>query len=354
MFFVRPDLTTKEIEKRENDFSMFKMYCPNFKKIDVKFKSEFRKDRNPSASITEYNGRLWYKDFGDPLQDKAYNIYQFIMRKYSLSFVDTLLKINEDFNLGLGYNSKNKVIVPVKYNIDYTIKEKQDNTVSKILVRKIKPKKRHIDFWSRYDIDSKDVPVLFDKYKISPISHFWLQDTPKVTDKMYVINDIGFTYDYYWHLGTLLRKIYLPKKSGSNFFTNCNTLITQGYDQLPKTGDLVFVTSSMKDVAVLDYNSYPSVAPSNENVFIQKHIFIDLKKRFKNVVIFYDNDFDKEQNWGKIYAKQHSEKFNIPYITLPDNTGKDPSDFSKKYGRKELSNVIKKELKYVGIKIQNT
>ena len=141
MFFVRPDLTTKEIEKRENDFSMFKMYCPNFKKIDVKFKSEFRKDRNPSASITEYNGRLWYKDFGDPLQDKAYNIYQFIMRKYSLSFVDTLFKINEDFNLGLGYNSKNKIIVPVKYNIDYTIKEKQDNTVSKILVRKIKPEK---------------------------------------------------------------------------------------------------------------------------------------------------------------------------------------------------------------------
>ena len=136
-FFIRPDLTTEEVEKRESDLSMFQKYCSNFKKEGVKFKAEFRKDNNPSASIILYKNRLWYKDFGDPNQEKSYNIYQFIMEKYSLTFFDALKKINEDFNLGLGYNSDVR-IAPIKYEIKKTIiKETEINDISKLDVRKI-------------------------------------------------------------------------------------------------------------------------------------------------------------------------------------------------------------------------
>ncbi len=44
---------------------IFKRYCPNFKKINVKFSSEVRDDPKPSCVIAPYNGVLWYKDFGD-------------------------------------------------------------------------------------------------------------------------------------------------------------------------------------------------------------------------------------------------------------------------------------------------
>lgn len=350
MFLIRPNLTTTEIEKRVDDFTLFRYYCENFYKEDVKFKAEFRKDKNPSASITRYNGRLWYKDFGDPMQSKAYNIYEFIMRKYNLEFRDSLEKINTDFSLGLGTNKSN--IAEIKYTpiTKYENVREINDDYSTIKVRKIKLNKEHIKFWSQYKIKKWDIPAILNKHKIYPISHFWLINTPKITNKMYVVNDIGFTYDEFWHKGILLRKIYLPKKNGSLFFTNCNTLITQGYNQLPDKGNLLFVTSSKKDLVILDYMGYPAVAPSNENVFIPEHRFEELKLRFKNIVLFYDNDFEKEENWGKIFSEKYSEKYNIPYILLPDNTKKDPSDFIKHYGSKELKEVIYEKLKNVGIR----
>lgn len=351
MFFVRPDLTSEEIEKRVDDLSLFKRYCSNFKYINTKFKAEFRKDKDPSASITSYQNRLWYKDFGDPFQEKSMNIYQFIMRKYSLNFRDTLKKINEDFNLGLGYNNKKvKVTVaPIKYKISESKKSIEgEETPSKIDVKKVQWSDKYINFWKQYDLNNWDLEILVKLFKIFPISHFWL-NTERSKNKMFVANDIGFTYDYFWYLGVFLRKIYLPSKLGSSFFTNCNKLITQGYEQLPERGNLIFITSSMKDIVILRACGFYAVAPSNENVFIQKHIYEELKKRFKYQVIFYDNDFNKDKNYGELFAQKHSKKYDVPYIMLPNNTEKDPSDFSKSYGRKELINVIKESLKYAGI-----
>lgn len=348
MFYVRPDLNTIEIEKRVDDYSLFRNYCENFVREDVKFKSEFRKDKNPSASITLYKGRLWYKDFGDPTIPKALNIYGYIMYKYSIDFVDSLKKINNDFQLGLGYNI-NIDSAPVKYKVH----KKEDNVspekdiLSEIKVRRIKFEKKHIDYWHEYDINKKDIPDILTKFKTYPISHFWIKKDN--IENLYTINNIGFTYDYFWHLQTFLRKIYIPGTdlNASTFYTNCNTLITQGYDQLPKTGDLVFITSSMKDVILLDYIGFSAVAPSNENVFIQEHIFEDLKNRFKKIVILYDNDYHKPVNYGVMFAQKHSEKHNIPYIILPDGSGKDPSDFSKILGRKKLKEVITDKLQNV-------
>lgn len=342
-FFIRPDLTTDEIEKRESDDSMFRRYCTHFRKENLKFKAEFRKDSNPSASIIRYNDRLWYKDFGDPHQEKSYNIYQFVMEKFNLSFFEALKKINDDFNLGLGYNANNVKAAPVKYEIKKKrIEETKDEEISKLDVRKINWTEEHIKFWTQYDIPRWDLRVLVNLFKIDPISHFWL-NTPKINNRMFIVGDIGFTYDYDWHLGILKRKVYLPNKNGSSFFTNSNDVV-QGYEQLPEKGDLVFVTSSMKDIVILRACGFYAVAPSNENVFIPEHIFEDLKSRFKNVIIFYDNDFDKDQNWGILFAKKHSERYDIPYIVLPDNTEKDPSDFSKSFGRTKLTYTIKERL----------
>lgn len=344
MFVVRPSLNSKEIERRLDDYNMFKYYCTNFKKVGVKFRAEFTTDRHPSACITSYKGKLWYKDFGDPRQDKAYNIYAFVMRKYNITFVETLNKINQDFNLNLG--SSTGKVATIKYNNSSIIKypDKNDN-LSVIRVKKTKLLPKHIHFYSKYGIKERDVPNLLKKFGVFPITHYWLQNTSRINNKMFVINGIGFDYDYYWYKNVYLRKIYLPRKTGSLFFTNCNTLITQGYKQLPKTGKLVFVTSSLKDAMILSYFGYPAVAPSNENVFIQEHIFEELKLRFKNVIIFYDNDYTKRENWGKLFAKKHSEKYNVPYIFLPDNTAKDPSDFSRKYGGRELKYIIDEKIK---------
>jgi hypothetical protein len=50
-----------------------------------------------------------------------------------------------------------------------------------------------------------------------------------------------------------------------------------------------------------------------------------------------------------MFAEKYSQLHNIPYVMLPDNTEKDPSDFAKTFGGKELKIVIKQQLHNVGI-----
>lgn len=347
MFIVRPELNTEEIEKRKSDFELFRQYCTHFESTNIKFSAEFRDDGDPSASITEYQGRLWYKDFGDPLQDKAINIYQFIMRKYNLTFYDSLKKINRDFNLGLGYNPKrdNMTDVGVAPVNNATKKNNNEERVYYPLkIKRTKWRKDHVDFWTKYDMTKQELKEMVNLFDIHAISHFWLT-SKKVHNKMYPVNGIGFSYDYFQYKDVFFRKIYLPAKK-SIFFTNCNNMIVQGYDQLPKKGKLVFITSSLKDIIILRLAGFYAVAPSNENSFIPEKIFNELKERFDQVIIFYDNDFNKKDNPGIKYAKKYSQKYAISYIHTPDNTEKDPSDFSKTFGRKELINSIYKYLDY--------
>ena len=77
--------------------------------------------------------------------------------------------------------------------------------------------------------------------------------------------------------------------------------------------------------------------------YIPKQQVIDeLKSRFKNIYILFDNDYDKDINVGKQYAEFLSKTFDIPYIEIPSEyKAKDPSDFVKKYGREKLKILIK-------------
>ena len=76
--------------------------------------------------------------------------------------------------------------------------------------------------------------------------------------------------------------------------------------------------------------------------YIPKQSVIDeLKSRFKEIYIFFDNDFDKKENHGRQYAQFLSKMFDIPYIEIPSEyKAKDPSDFVNKYGREKLKQLI--------------
>lgn len=77
---------------------------------------------------------------------------------------------------------------------------------------------------------------------------------------------------------------------------------------LPKSGDYVVVTKSMKDVMVFYELGIPAIAPISENCYLTEAQHLKLVKRFKHVILFYDNDIAGVHNLNK-FRKMHLELY---------------------------------------------
>ena len=85
----------------------------------------------------------------------------------------------------------------------------------------------------------------------------------------------------------------------------------------------------------------PAISMQGEGYIPKQSVIDELKSRFKNIYIFFDNDFDKDENHGRQYAQFLSKTFDIPYIEIPNEYAvKDPSDFVNKYGREKLKQLV--------------
>ena len=325
--YGKRELTLENIRSKVSSFDLFTYYCAPFKKIDDKFCSELRQDKSPTCSIYAYSGKLFYKDFatGESFDDLGY-----IKNKYNATFREALVYINRDFNLDLG----NEVIVGTptmqffgvpdkKINIDSYIKE---TAVIKTKVRDWN--KDDKNYWKKkYDFSVKQLEF----FKVFPLKCFW------INHRMYSCSKN--TYGYFIGIKDSLEKwkIYQPlglKKV--KWFSNINKYDLQGYDQLPEKSDVLYITSSLKDVITLRKLRLYAVAPSAESTIIPDEIIKELKSRFKELIIFYDNDEP-----GIVASQKHAKLYSAKEMCIPILAKvKDPSDFVEEYGYDELIKLI--------------
>lgn len=59
--------------------------------------------------------------------------------------------------------------------------------------------------------------------------------------------------------------------------------LIQGAHMLPKSGEFVIATKSLKDVCVLYEYGIPAIAPCSENEFLTDVQYEKIKKRFKHI-----------------------------------------------------------------------
>ena len=78
-----------------------------------------------------------------------------------------------------------------------------------------------------------------------------------------------------------------------------------------------------------------------ESYIPKKHVVQQLKDRFKKIFVLYDNDFNKEENYGRELGKEIAQEFDLIQIEIPDKyKSKDPSDLFKNCNKKTLIEVI--------------
>ena len=121
-------------------------------------------------------------------------------------------------------------------------------------------------------------------------------------------------------------KIYRPLASKyTKWRTNLNNINIQGYAQLPDSGDLLFITKSLKDVMCLYEMGFTAISPSSETTFIPDNVLESLRKRFKTIVILFDRDEAGVKN-----ARKCSKEYGLDAIFV-----------HKKFKAKDVSDAVK-------------
>ena len=318
MIIPRPSkdiLHTKVILEKISEFDIFKYYCPVFRELNKKFCSELREDKRPSASIVNYNGNLLYKDFGYP--EHTFNCFGYVQKKFNINFTSSLITISNDFNLRLA--STNGVIqskTPKLYN-----KQIDDKKVT-IIKKKHRPwYTKDAEFWMKYGV-TKEILTIF---AVEPLEYYW------INENRFKCNTITYSFRF----GNKF-KIYAPYEQDKKWFSNTSKKHIQGFNQLPKSGDLLYITSSLKDIMCLYAMRLRAIAFQSEMQMPEELQMQELINRFEKIIILYDND-----DPGQTMAAEICRVYQLDNLFIPsDWDAKDVSDAIVVHGFEKVKQFI--------------
>lgn len=307
-------ITLDYILSKVTEYDIYARYIGQFK-IGFIYNSPFRKDKNPSFGIfrSRKSGKLLFKDHGN---GECGDVIKFVELYTGLTnYNDILNRIVTDMSITNNtklkstkqYESKDTVIGVVRQ--DWTDVDKQ--------------------YWSQFGI-TKETLIKFNVFSIK----YYLCDG--IVKGIYKNENPMYAYKVYDHF-----KIYRPLADKyTKWRNNLTPYDIQGYEQLPKKGDLLIITKSLKDVMCLYEMGYTAISPSSESTFLTPDVIDALKRRFKRILICFDRDISGVKNMRKISLKTGLKGF----LVHKKWKAKDISDAIKLNGFEIIKNWLKETL----------
>jgi hypothetical protein len=318
------NISKRLIEEKLSQKDLWRYYLSGFD-VDAwlntrqNFKSELRTDNKPTCSLYSKGQNIYYKDWAGHFQGDIYNLVCYLN---NLSYGDLMGAM--------------KIIVRDFAHVFYGANERQNEYIKSLAVELKEEENRFRQIQIKKMIWTVELVKYWNGYEIAPLSFLADHD---VFCPQYVWIDGKLRYTYSKHdpaiayfFGNGRYKIYFPfRTKGARFIGNSNAI--QGYNQLPATGDLLIITKSMKDVLVLKLLGFNACALQSEQHHLEKEAYEHLSKRFKRIVLLYDND-----EAGRNGATKICDKYDLTYIEIPKEEyedSKDISDVSDNYGMQE-------------------
>jgi hypothetical protein len=325
---VEKDLLLRDI----SDVDIYKCYAPELSiELGKRQISPLREEKNGSFALFASNNEILFKDFvlggGDCIR--------FVQLKYGYNFNEALSRIVIDFGLTDKYAYTDLSAKPTPHKVGSVNRDEVMKQANKSLIQ-IKVRKwllKDMHFWTPFGIGLNTLK----KYNVVPLSHLFVNNN--------IITCGANTYAFVeFKDGVETYKIYQPEVPEHKWINNHDESVWQGWSQLPEKGDKVIITKSLKDIMTIDsLTGIPAVSLQAESVSPKDHIIKELKERFNQVWVWYDNDFDGEENWGRNFGKKLAEEFDLIQTEIPDEYRiKDPSDFCAKKGKEETIKLIHK------------
>lgn len=288
-------------------------------KIDGKLiKSPFRKDEKPTCGFWYgKTGRLYLHDFGI---EEFYDAVEIVKRMFNIDYPSAINKILNDYQkiVQLDSERRNETYVELSWV----------------------PQETYHNYFERYHIPTKWLPEygIYSAKAIYANQTLWGRGTT---------NNPIFVYS----MPSGRIRIYRPltKEREKKWYGNITAYDVYGLYNLPKEGQTLIITSSLKDVMVLRLLGYNSIAFSGEGYGAGKEgsdsrkvvtkVIEKLAPRFKHILFFMDND-----KAGLEYNAKLSDIYKLPSIAIPNKYPKDISDCIAKYGISKASRIMKRIL----------
>lgn len=312
---------------KTSEFDIMRFYL-NIDVLPALINSPLRQDRNASVSIFSPDGvKVFYKDFGT---GEHGSIFDLLRRMWNRTFSETITKIWDDIDK-VKHN---------RINLNRTRSGVIHKSNSILEVRTRQWFDYDMEYWNSYGI-SREWLKFGDVY---PISHILI--TRDNITKVIPAEKLAYVYVERKD-GKVSLKVYQPKSQRLKWLSKHDSSVWDLWSRLPDRGDTLFITSSRKDALCLWENTgIPSVSLQGEGYVPKEKVINQLKQRFGRVIIFFDNDYDKDENHGHIYASRLSGMFDLDMVEIPSEyKSKDPSDLFKNHGAKTFRRVIKELVK---------
>ena len=308
-------ITLDYILSRVSEYDVYARYLGQFK-VGFIYNSPFRKDKNPSFGIflSKRSGKLLFKDHGSGI---CGDVIKFVSELKGLTnYNDILNTIIKDLKI------KNDTVLTSTYNYKST-----SSTVIGVVRQPFT--EADLEYWAKYGIT---VPTL-DKYKVNSIKYYLCNGAVK---GIYKLENPMFSYKVFNNF-----KIYRP--FGDKFTKWRNNLTSydiQGFEQLPKKGNLLIITKSLKDVMALYEMGYTAISPSSESTFIPDDALEALKLRFKRILLCFDRDSAGVRNMRNVSLKTGLNGF----LVHKSFNAKDISDAIAQHGQCKVKEWLTKTI----------
>ena len=285
---------------------------------DIKINSAFNpRDKTPSMCIyVDPKNNYRYKDFssgrgGDAL-DLVKDLFNLATRG-TASF-----KVVQDYNEYLKNNN---------YVQNYSVRSQGRYQVTDYEMRHW----NNFDekYWTGHKISSSQL----ERYNVVPLSHYVLTRETDLERANSLTIQTRYLYGYFKEDGSLY-KVYQPK-SKDNKFLKVKDYI-QGSEQLKYDKSYLIIVSSLKDLLalnMLNIGGVEAIAPDSENTMIPDPFMQNVLKKYKKVLVLFDND-----DAGKQSAERYSSKYNLPVINF--TLSKDIADALKDHGIEKTREVL--------------
>ena len=271
-------ITLDYILSKVTEYDIYAHYIGQFK-VGMIYQSPFRKDKNPSFGVfySKRTKQLLFKDHGT---GECGNVIKFVQlytgkTNYNDILQDIVAKLNITPETKL---DSSKQYIPSTETVIGVVRQEFTET--------------DINYWNQFNISTKTLK----KFNVNSIKYYLCNGVVK---GVYKPKNPMYAYKVYNNF-----KVYRPYGDKyTKWRNNLTEYDVQGYEQLPKKGDICIITKSLKDVMCLYEMGIAAVSPSSESTFLPPTVLEDILKRFKTVLICYDRDIAGLRNLRKISLK---------------------------------------------------
>ena len=308
-----------DILERVDEYTLYCFYLGYQPLIGAKYHSPIRRalglpdDNDPSFGIYEPTSRVFgshefiWKDGGNGKAGNVFSMIQF-MFKYQTKR-EAMLKVMADFGIGGKRDETQPIFKPVE-------KVYADPAYISIKERAFKPTDLH--WWGKFNVYKEQLK----RYNTVAFSQYWLTENQRMPD---FPKGPGYAYRIFDKY-----QLYFPHEQKKRKFRNDWTdVCVPGFAQLRYRNPLLVITKAMKDVMCLDSFGYESIAPRGENVLLPKECITLMKKKYKRIVVLFDNDL-----------KHKGDEYEFEKVYVP-NGDKDPSDYCLSHNPEATAEMLR-------------